>query len=52
MKKITCPDCRGSGHFLIEDTMEPCQACHANGYLIYVEEDEAYGNDCKGGVCE
>lgn len=52
MRKITCPDCKGHGYHLIEDTAEPCQGCHANGYLIYVEEGEAYGNDCKGGTCE
>jgi DnaJ-class molecular chaperone len=52
MKKITCTDCAGRGHIKIEDTIEPCLTCHANGYLLYVEESEAYGQDCRKGECE
>jgi DnaJ-class molecular chaperone len=52
VKKVICTDCAGRGHIKIEDTIEPCVTCHANGYLLYVEESEAYGDDCKGGTCE
>jgi hypothetical protein len=52
VRKITCPDCAGTGYIKIEDEIEPCVTCHANGYLLYVEESEAYGDDCKKGECE
>ena len=52
MKKIVCEECSGRGHVKVEDTYEPCQVCKANGYIIYVEESEAFGNDCVGGRCD
>ena len=52
MKKIKCEDCNGSGGFRDCNILEVCQSCDGNGYHIYIEEQEAYGNDCKGGRCE
>ena len=52
MKKVICQDCNGRGHITIDDIIEPCQSCYANGYLTYVEESDAYGKDCKRGECE
>ena len=52
VKKITCEDCKGGGHIKIENTIEPCASCNANGYHIYIEEEEAFGNDCKKGQCD
>jgi excinuclease UvrABC ATPase subunit len=55
MKKVVCEQCEGKGHIKVEeivDVYEICQVCKGNGYLLYVEEDEAYGSDCVGGRCE
>jgi DnaJ-class molecular chaperone len=52
MKKIICSECIGRGYIKIEDIHEHCQVCKGNGYLLYAEEGEAFGNDCVGGRCE
>jgi hypothetical protein len=35
-----------------EENFRPCNACKAMGFIIYIEEDEAFGSDCIGGRCE
>lgn len=52
MKKVNCKDCNGRGHITIDNIVEACQSCNANGYIVYLEESEIYGSDCKKGSCE
>jgi len=52
MKKIICEDCKGYGYFKIDNIHESCQMCNGNGYHLYLEEGEEFGNDCKSGKCD
>jgi len=52
MKKIICEDCKGYGYFKIDNIHESCQMCNGNGYHLYLEEWEEFGNDCKSGKCD
>jgi DnaJ-class molecular chaperone len=51
MKKIICEDCRGYGYFKIDNIHESCQMCNGNGYHLYLEEGEEFGDDCRSGKC-